>query len=933
MAEETEASYLLNRELLARSELFDLVQSPDFSSFLKDFQYDWNANRGNENSVIYRVFDKQGWAEDQGALSRSGRLIYGRLALHFDEITDGNIVGNYIIEGRLKSGKNSVVFAALHKVLGSKVVLKFIRPEAADNIASSLRLLASGQFDGTILMPTDIIAVDTKDIVGAPTKVDCLVFPFVEGRSFRDFINTRNNHLNSHVVISFIRQVGGALAKLEAMGAYHGDLHSQNIVVSSRPEDPLTFKLLDISFGAVGSTSLEASRNSDLELFKQHVWSILIAQKQCIPNVSLRRFVGTRFFRKITTILSSRVNSFADLMGVFNDELDYERFLDEKQRFIAEHFAPPASFRLQRYEEFIDPSVASQLFVPFEELQEKINEFSNVYVSGNRGSGKSTYLASLAFFPTVANPLQDFRSTFGIYFPCRQGEFRAIAVEKRDPSRVVDRTILHLLVIKVVRRTLEIISDAIARKLIKALPDYGALKDYLNRFIPAPGIISVESEILSEIENFSSTLLRVELDELREFNIGKAVTSTAATPSDLLTFFTLLKSNFPELAQTRFHILFDDAGEPYVDAEVQRAMNELIINSNPNYCVKLTAEKNTYVFEGSRGKLLENGHDYYEQDISYTLFLGPRTVGIRHEKLEKYFSDIVGLRLKYFDYQSHDIRDYLGTQSPESVDRLTLLLALGRRDANYFGWTTVWHIADRTPRNLLELVSEIFAAGKIDHNTKPRLVEIRDQNRAIKSISEKRLQSLSQISGSLVINGKTVSLGRKLFDVTVAIGSAFHMYLKQDARRLEKRPRIRQHLAIERNELTQLRDEAETILQKLVTFGILDSSKIVYSRDDEIKKPIYVLNRIFCPAFGIGYRRDDHLRLSKMRLEQLLISPHEFMREGTKRLRQESERGGGQTEFAHAVVCGRGGGGAFASSSIKRAKRPDILVPAGFLKT
>ena len=54
-----------------------------------------------------------------------------------------------------------------------------------------------------------------------------------------------------------------------------------------------------------------------------------------------------------------------------------------------------------------------------------------------------------------------------------------------------------------------------------------------------------------------------------------------------------------------------------------------------------------------------------------------------------------------------------------------------------------------------------------------------------------------------------------------------------------------------------------------------------------MKKPLFVLNRIYCPAFKIGYRRDDHLRLSKGRLEQLLLAPDHFIREGTRRLRDE----------------------------------------------
>ncbi len=152
--------------------------------------------------------------------------------------------------------------------------------------------------------------------------------------------------------------------------------------------------------------------------------------------------------------------------------------------------------------------------------------------------------------------------------------------------------------------------------------------------------------------------------------------------------------------------------------------------------------------------------------------------------------------------------------------------------------------------------------------------------KAIRVISEKRLQSLSQIAGVVHVGQKEVSLGRRLFEVTACIGATFRVYLKAERGKLRKR----QHLAIERNDLDGLIPEAEEILEKLITFGVLDDTKSEFARDDEVKKPIYVLNRIYCPVFNIIYRRDEHLRLSKKRFELLLLNPQEFLRSGTKRL-------------------------------------------------
>ncbi|MEE4208455.1 MAG: hypothetical protein V2I43_04215, partial [Parvularcula sp.] len=65
----------------------------------------------------------------------------------------------------------------------------------------------------------------------------------------------------------------------------------------------------------------------------------------------------------------------------------------------------------------------------------------------------------------------------------------------------------------------------------------------------------------------------------------------------------------------------------------------------------------------------------------------------------------------------------------------------------------------------------------------------------------------------------------------------------------------------------------------------LDDAKLQHARDDQVKKPVYVLNRIYCPAFGISFVRDEHLRLSREKMEMLLLNPQLFNRQGTAKLR------------------------------------------------
>ncbi|MDR6626202.1 serine/threonine-protein kinase [Caulobacter segnis] len=886
----------VNQVIAENQGVLSVLARRDLSSLLEEFDYDWISNSFNQSSEFANTIKSLNYEDEAqpGSLNRSGKLFMGRLLLHFDIIEkdpSNSITDKYSEFELISSGKNAIVFSARHKLLNSRVVLKIVRPGASENITDSIRRLSDIRSDSGLVLPIDYIEAAVPDLLGKPSPVGCIVFPYIKGKTFGEFLKQQNHHLNSQVVISFARQIARALAELERVGAYHGDLHEDNILVDQYADGGLTFRVVDVSFDAMGSLSREICKNNDLNSFKQHVWRVLAAQRAFVPTLSIRKYIGTRSYLIISSILSERADSFSNICSLLESDGGYSAFINDRDRFISKKFETPSSFRLQRYEEITDPTVAVELFVPFEELISKITEFGNMYVSGNRGSGKSTYLAALAFFPETAGSVVETEKIFGIYFPCRQGEFKAL--EGRTLNREsVTRATNRLLAIKIIRTTLEAVSAGLGAGKLSTPSDLSKLRDYVSGFVPPPGLVSVSPDVQSEMENLVSTMVRVEMVESAWLFDG---TNDRAPPLELrslIDFFKRLREAIPQLVSTQFHLLFDDAGTPYVPKNVQAALSDLMLLSNPIFCVKISAEKLTFDFCSSENKILEIGQDYVEHDISQVLFIGADK-SLRREELSRYFRKIVQERLKHFRYSSTDILEYLGDhQIPP--DELIMRLAKRQRNAYYCGWTAVWNIADRTPRNLLEIVSEVFAAGGIEPNSPPKLVGPSAQNRAIRTISEKRLDSLSQISGAIAVGGEEISLGRRLFEVTTAIGSTFRKYLRSDE---GIRP-PRQHLAVERNDLGELYPDAQRILNRLITFGVLDATKFEFSRDDEARKPIYVLNRIYCPIFGISYRRDDHLRLSKSKLEMLLMRPNLFLRDGTRRLR-ELEEGGEEDLFTY----------------------------------
>jgi len=881
MTSGTSENYPTNEFLTSKKELIEAFSLAPVR-LLKDLQVDWSNGKINPESPFASILERYGFlTAGKATLNRSGVLFLSRILIDFGkQLPTGRILNDrYEVGSKIRIGKNSAIYFARHQSLDMPVVLKLIRPGAADNLQASLKLLASLGAQANIVRPIDLFKSQTDDVFGQSITVDCVVYPVVTGISLKSFLAQKSYHLNSHVALSFIKQIGGALHELEKLNAYHGDLHDENIFVEQNDEGVLRFSLIDISFGSMGSLTIEDCKNRDMIQFRQHIWRILSLQKSYLPKMSLRKFLGTRQYLTVNKILSGQPQSFAQVIGYLDSDSEFFRYQEEKTEFVANSFNQPKTFRLQRYEEIIDPSVAARLFVPFPELMERVSGFSNAFVSGNRGSGKSTYLASLAYFASNSEPIVNISELFGIYFPCRQGEFKSIYGHAEWTRVQAQERTTALIIVKIIRRTLEELAEGVARNQITEPSDLDELRTFLNGIVPAPGIVSVQEDLLPQIKNFASSMVRIEMELLSSFRTIESKPTVEIQVKDLITFFTVIRNLFAELSATRFHILFDDAGTPNLTQDVQRVLCDLILTSNPLFCIKFSAEKFTFSFESSFGKVPENGHDYFEHDISHMLFIGSHSARLASDELERYFKKIVEQRLAHFRYSSTNILDYLG-DNRGIAEQIIGLLAAGRKDAKYAGWTAVWHIADRTPRNLLELVSEIFAYADIRPDTAPKSASIAMQDRAIRAISEKRLASLSQIAGSIVVSGKKVSLGRRLFEITVSIGSTFRSYLRQDV----GKPRKRQHLAIERNDLADLSVEATDLLLKLISFGVLDDSKYEYSRDDVVKKPIYVLNRIYCPAFAISYRRDDHLRLSRAKFELLLLNPEAFIRNGTKRL-------------------------------------------------
>lgn len=865
--------------------LLNILQRADLRELLEELKLSWIDKSVDTNARIYSTLEQSGITED-GAITRLGELFFGRIMVDLVAAVESSpeISSKYRIEKVLTTGKNSATFLVKHKLISSTKVLKVLRPGAAENLLESLSIYGEINSRSGLVSPTDVSSIRIADVFGTDLVVEYLIFPYISGTTLRSFLNDSEKPLTPNFVISFIKQVSSSLSLLEAQGAYHGDLHDENIIVDTDSEEGVKFYLIDISYGMIGSKSAAECIDTDKNQFKSHIQSILRQQNAYMKNMSVRKFLGASAHFIVSEVLDEIKHfTFSSINRACTENVGYKTFLSAKEDFLRKKFMAPGGLKLLRYEEINSPEVAVQLFEPYPNIMNSIKQFCCTLISGHRGSGKSTYIASLAFFPKVENPSVNPKDIFGIYFPCRQGEFKVFSPEivSYDPMGYL--RVKHIFVLKIVRRTMESIVEAISLESASAwsMPhSCTELKSFMQNLI-GEKILSYGHDASAELANLLSLCIRMEMKEIETLSRSESRSRSNffSREKDLMEFFSVLRKTFPALSVSRFYILFDDAGTPNVPSGAQKVINDFIMASNNVFCIKISTEKYSYSLTTTEDKNLELDQDYFEDDISKTLFIGGKNSGADPQVLQEYFRKIVERRLIEQKYKSRNILDYLG-DGKVPLEKLASILADRPTSAFYFGWTTVWQAADRTPRSLLEIVSEIFDRANIDQHSPTSEIHKRIQDRAIRNISEKRLKSLAQISGSIEINGETISLGVRIAQITSTIGTVFRRYLVQS----KGKQRKDELLAIERNDSNSLSNDTHLLLKKMISFGILDDSRVEAARDDGVVKPIYVLNRIYCPAFRLGLRRDQHLRLSKQKFDELFLNPKKFLNEGTKRL-------------------------------------------------
>jgi serine/threonine-protein kinase len=178
------------------------------------------------------------------------------------------IAGKYRVERLIGTGGMGTVWEGRHTTLGTRVAIKFIRPNYAANQEARQRFEIEARAAAKLQSKH---AVHVYDYGVTDDKLPYIVMEFLEGESLSELI-MRRGPLPAQEVALIIQQASRALAKAHSTGVVHRDLKPDNIFLAKNTEDdgagptsapqlqetPYVVKLVDFGIAKIFDASLSA---------------------------------------------------------------------------------------------------------------------------------------------------------------------------------------------------------------------------------------------------------------------------------------------------------------------------------------------------------------------------------------------------------------------------------------------------------------------------------------------------------------------------------------------------------------------------------------------------------------------------------------------------------------------------------------------------
>lgn len=803
----------------------------------------------------------------------------------------GEAIEGYTIKDKLGEGSTSIAFLAIKQKTGKLVVIKVIKPGILDHIDIALTIKKISPLGGDYLVVPD----DYGDFNYQDIQLKFFEMEYVQGKTLREFLNNKIHFEIEPFLTHFIKEVGGVLSRIQSEGVQHGDLHLNNVMVT---EDVIHrgkyhFKIIDF-IGVNSKEQFKEYEYSDIEYFRKN-FLLIVEHILLSSGESKERTLGEKLLQIYNKILKNEYISFDQIIKDLSKEyISTESVNDKIQK-------PFNIFIFEQYD-ISDPKWL-KIFEPDFDTYERLKTFNNVIISGPRGCGKTIYLKSLSFIPDLIEKIKkkelkpliekyiNYKEIFGIFFPGRQAEFKIISNKYVEYTPSTELLIKHIFVLKIIKKTLSLIGRGYVKNIFKGPIVYEDIMNFMSKYLSKPcGLMGDENELteLSEIlENEETGWINSLGQEDKYPLLGKLLNE-----NKLIEFFDIINKSISELQNARFYIIFDDVSDPNISFEAQRILNSIVRTTNSKYCFKISTEKYGYDFSDMDGKILESPHDFDYIDLAT---FGKEERDSYSKSMSDYLGRVVDAQLITAGYQKNKkITDYLDKLPYSHGELIRLLSEFSKKEKagqkqetdtllnklKYGGWEIICQLSSGSVRVVLQICDSIFKEYGIKNQSQLKT----DPQATIGiDIQDKAIYKFSREEYANLINIKDV--GKHIFDIVRNFGQISRNYLTREIITREE-GRKQEVITIERCDNDKLDEKAEEILRVLLRHSIFTDIGLTFSWTQIGLVQKFTLHKRFCPALRITFREREHLRLSKDKLELLLLRPDEFAKEGTEFLQR-----------------------------------------------
>ncbi|WP_437995623.1 serine/threonine-protein kinase [Sorangium sp. So ce185] len=165
------------------------------------------------------------------------------------------LADKYEVERVLGEGGMGVVVAARHRLLGERVAIKFLLPQARERADLVARFLREGQAAARIRSEHVTRVFDVGTLArGEPY----LVMEYLEGTDLKALLRDRGP-LSVELACDYLLQACEALAEAHALGIVHRDLKPGNLFLSQRADGSPLIKVIDFGISKMALASEPAA--------------------------------------------------------------------------------------------------------------------------------------------------------------------------------------------------------------------------------------------------------------------------------------------------------------------------------------------------------------------------------------------------------------------------------------------------------------------------------------------------------------------------------------------------------------------------------------------------------------------------------------------------------------------------------------------------